>query len=149
MKVCPGCGGTVASREHENDCVRCGLHMHDEEKPVRSREWEQMFLDSAARLGGLAPDLWTQEVRDRMDKSEKDYGDTWATRRLWELVKELDEEGMDLGGWSALIGQRLYPSHLHADTIEAALTLLREIASLGARERLLKNELVRVLRLDG
>lgn len=108
--------------------------------PVRSREWEEFFLDGAARRAGIAPDLWTPEVRDRMDAAERQYGNTWATRPMRELVAEMDEEGMDLGGWSALVGQRLYTDK-DPEVISAVLTRLREVAALGARERLLRLEI--------
>lgn len=117
------------------------------ETPVRSREWEEAFIDAGARDAGLAPDVWTSEVRDRMDAAERTYGNTWATRPLRDLITELDEECLDLPGWSALIGQRLYGEH--PDVIERALTVLREYAALGARGRLLRAELERLLLPDG
>lgn len=120
--------------------------VEDNQVPVRSREWEEAFIDAASRDAGLAPDLWTPEVRDRMDAAEREYGNTWATRALRELVNELDEECLDLPGWSALIGQRLYMER--PETIERALTILRRYAALGAEGRLLKRELERTLGLD-
>lgn len=134
-------------RTKPDECGKCGRPMPAERPtPVRSREWEELFIDGAARDAGLAPDRFTPEVRDRMDNAERTYGNTWATRPLRDLITELDEECLDLPGWSALIGQRLYGEH--PDVIERALTILRRYAALGAEGRLLRAELERLL-LDG
>ena len=134
-----------------NQCRKCGIALPPEEPPeriVRSRDWEELFLTGAAHKAGLEPGPWLNDVRDRMDRAQAQYGDSWATRPLRALVEEVDEEGMDLGGWSSLIGQRLYPAGYEGDTLELALDLLQRIAQLGAAERLLKLQLADVLGLD-
>lgn len=67
---------------------------------------ELRFLLAAAHGHGRAGRRWATHAQCRLRDGQRDYGDTWATRPVAELLAELREEAADLGAWAALAAQR-------------------------------------------
>lgn len=65
------------------------------------------FVNDAARKGGIGHTSWAQRVMARIEQAARQYGDSWKSRPVVELVQEAREESLDLGGWPLLVFLRM------------------------------------------
>jgi len=98
--------------------------------PQRDPDRERCFLHRAAGLTRA----WASHVRDRLDQGQHAHGDTWANRRLDEMLDEMHEDAADLGGWAVLAAHLLDArDDLDATDREEIERGLRIAAHYGAR----------------
>ena len=62
-----------------------------------------------------------QEVRSKMERGKRDYGDKSLTRPLKELAQELRSEAVDLAGWGAIVWKRSVELEAAIDALEGRL----------------------------
>ena len=95
----------------------------------RDPDREQRFLRKA---GPGAPPFREHACR-RLAAGESEYGDSWATRELADLMAEIFEECADVGGWAVLADQALDErTDLKDDEREAIADALLSAARYGA-----------------
>ena len=95
----------------------------------RDLDRERRFLRAASPLAPPFRDHACQ----RLEAGERDYGNSWATRPIADLLFEIAEECVDVGGWAALTDQALdQRGDLDPAEREAVAKALREGARLGA-----------------
>ncbi len=106
---------------------------------------ERRFLRAAAPL---APPFREHASR-RLVTGEREYGESWATRGIADLLLEISEECADLGAWCALTEQALDLSDIDPadrEHVSAALLCAARMGALAwarvahARVRLAKGE---------
>ena len=68
------------------------------------------------------PDYFA-EVRSKMERGKRDYGDSSLTRPLVELARELRSEAVDLAGWGAIVWKRSVELETAIEALEAKLQL--------------------------
>jgi hypothetical protein len=68
------------------------------------------------------PDYFA-EVRSKMERGKRDYGDSSLTRPLVELARELRAEAVDLAGWGAIVWKRSIELEVAIEALEAKMTL--------------------------
>lgn len=66
------------------------------------------------------PDYFA-EVRSKMERGKRDYGDRSLTRPLKELAQELRAEAVDLAGWGAIVWKRSVELEAAIDALEEKL----------------------------
>jgi hypothetical protein len=89
------------------------------------------FLSGAehrARFQGLG---FSDRVCRRIDEAAVEYGTSYREKSLDKLLHELYEEGLDVGGWSALIAEVLPDRNLEEDRQGRVQALLLEAAAHG------------------
>ncbi len=100
---------------------------------TRDRALERSLLDTAATIAPVSGPAWPIRVIDRVDRFGHEHGDRWATTPTRQLLHELGEEALDLGGWSVLALQRASTDpDVPADVLVELGDLLQQIAALGA-----------------
>lgn len=106
---------------------------------MRHLPLERDFLQGAARDAGLGALGFERLVSDRLAEGQALYGFTALARPLGELVRELREEGLDLGAWAVLAAQSDEVDELDDDQRLLFLSLLQAVAGKGAEvENLLR-----------
>lgn len=100
---------------------------------VRDPGFEREFLRQAARAAGVDPDDFANECEDRLSLGMELYQDAALGMPLRRLVRELDEEGADLGTWAVLAAQCDELQGLEGDVRLEVSLWLQEYAKLGAR----------------
>jgi hypothetical protein len=112
----------------------------------RDREYEEAFLDQAERKSGLMGLGFPEQVLERLDRVGARHGNRFESMGLRRLVAEIREEGLDVGGWSALAGQVALRSHeLDVDQRLEVAMLLEGIAAYGVRVERLVRRLVELV----
>ena len=66
------------------------------------------------------PDYFA-EVRSKMERGKRDYGDVSMTRPLKELAQELRAEAVDLAGWGAIVWKRALELETAIDVLEGKI----------------------------
>jgi hypothetical protein len=94
----------------------------------RDLDRERRFLRGAAPL---APPFREHASR-RLVTGEQEYGDSWATRGLADLLLEISEECADIGAWCALTEQALELSDIDPGDREHVSSALLCAARMGA-----------------
>ena len=74
-------------------------------------------------------------VQGRLDKGEREYGDTGYHKPLSKLMHEMAEEAEDIAGWGYLTWRRCIQNY------KRAIALEREIEKLEAHRDALKAEI--------
>lgn len=124
-------------------CVKCGLLL-----PPGSRDsrFERDFLDGAERKA-LSMGLGYRDlVVDRLTRAERSYGvNSYLDKGLSGLLREIDEEGLDLGGWGVLTALVADAEVVDPDARILFVTRLQEIAAKGAEVHQIVAELRRCL----
>lgn len=86
---------------------------------IRDRDYEEQFLDHAARevgLSGAPGEIYRERVWGRLSAGAEEYGeDSWAEKSFTTLVNEAHEETEDIGGWCLLASQLLNREPLSTD----------------------------------
>lgn len=99
----------------------------------RSLDFEREYLEGAVRQAGW--DLsWVHEVIKRLHAAERAKGpDAWMQITPSQFCHEIQEEGLDLGGWPVLFAELLH--HLEIDGERRMLVILelQAISALGAQ----------------
>lgn len=100
---------------------------------IRQPELEREFLRGAERHAGVS-NGWTYAVEDRLLAMERAKGrDSYRSLSLWKLLTEIDEEGLDLGGWPVLAVLRSYDAGLDDDVAHEFRLILQAISACGAQ----------------
>jgi hypothetical protein len=87
---------------------------------------------------------YSSRVGARLDAAAVEYGNSWRSRRLDDIGRELAEEALDLGGWSSLGLDLLH--QLDPAGRAQARALLMELIDLGARAAVVSDRLATVAR---
>lgn len=109
----------------------------------RNAQFEADFLDQAVR-NARGRQEWAEDVIERVDRMSREKGDAYLGMSLRRMLHEIDEEGLDLGGWpvlTALLCMRIEDGEVR----QYAQTRLLQIAALGAQVRTLVADLRGVL----
>ena len=93
-----------ADPRKQGTCVRCGRPIPPPPPAARPRRVNPARWLETAR--GILP-TYPARVMARHQQAAAEYGDSWRTRPLVDLAAEPPEEGLDIGGWPMLIGERL------------------------------------------
>lgn len=101
---------------------------------------EASFLRDAARRTDSG-EMFVAHATRRLEIGQARFGDRWANLTLLEYVRELTEEGADLGAWSALAGQVAS----HARSGPEVMHHLELIAHAGAMAHAAAQSLARLL----
>jgi hypothetical protein len=99
---------------------------------MRHRDFEREYLEGAARNAGVGAIGFERDVTDRLAEGEVLYGVTALGRPMGELIRELREEGYDLGAWSVLAAQSEDMAELDEESRLLVQTLLQQVAGKGA-----------------
>jgi hypothetical protein len=128
QEQCAHCGGTGSSAGERNP------------------QFERAFLDGARyRAGADHVGDFSERVSDRLLRSERQYGrDSYRKLSFGRILNEIEEEALDLGGWSVLAAL-LAEVTLDDETVPEAQLILQEIAAHGARADGLLSELRRLV----
>jgi hypothetical protein len=95
----------------------------------RDLERERLFFRKAAML---APPF-REHARERLEAGDREYGDSWATRGLADLLFEIAEECVDVAAWAVLTDQALDErTDLEPVDRDFARKALRDAARYGA-----------------
>ncbi len=72
-----------------------------------------------ADLGDLEPtfELFVQQLRARLEKGAREYGDSSFDRPTAELFDEIEEELVDIAGWTVVLLHRLQRIRASAECI--------------------------------
>lgn len=98
---------------------------------TRNPTFERDFLKEAERLAGLSGGEWSFDVADRLQVMERTKGsDAYLGVPLQKLVSEIEEEGLDLGGWPVLAALASYTLDDEEQAAELRSVLI-QIASYG------------------
>ena len=112
----------------------------------RDSHFERDFLDAAEREAGAVGVGYRDAVTDRLTRAERQYGvDSYLDKGLRGLLNEIDEEALDVAGWSALAALVTNDSIADADTRVHVVVLLQHIASLGAQAHQVVQQIGRLL----
>jgi Holliday junction resolvase len=93
--------------------------------------FEADFLDGSERMAKPGTDF-KEAVTRRLRAGQELYGDKWAHMTVSRLLREIREEGLDLGAWSALAGQHS-ASIVGRRAAPQVVLMLQEIAAHGAK----------------
>lgn len=100
---------------------------------VRNRGLERAALRRAERGASVDPTLdFTAAVTARLDAYGRQHGDSFDERPIADLLTELAEECLDIGGWSVLAMTLLEQEVLPPATRERLAANLDVITALGA-----------------
>lgn len=103
--------------------------------PIRDRDRERRFIAAASPTDPR----WLVAVTTRLDVGQRLYGNDWATRPLVDLIREIDEEALDIAPRSVLALQALDRTDLGASDRDRIAHLLaratREAAQIHDRLR--------------
>jgi hypothetical protein len=99
------------------------------QQPQRDPSREARFLLAAARRADSG-DAFVAHATRRLQAGEEKFGSRWTELTLLEYVRELAEEGADLGAWSVLAAQ--VAEHVRSDRLPEVLDHLSLIAHAGA-----------------
>jgi hypothetical protein len=99
---------------------------------MRSSVFEADFLDGSERMAKPGTDF-KEAVTRRLRAGQELYGDKWAHMSVSRLLREIREEGLDLGAWSALAGQHSAVDRLDDEQRPQVVLMLQEIAAHGAK----------------
>lgn len=95
------------------------------QQPARDPRREREFLQRASAFTGAR--LFIAHCEHRLGQGDREFGQRWARIGLHQHVRELSEEGADLGAWAALAEQAVDLEHVHDSR------LVRVQLSLAAR----------------
>lgn len=112
---------------------------------ARDEAFEAAFLEAAERQAGLYGIGFVQLVAERLDTMGARHADRWASMSPRELVREIREEALDIGGWPVLTAQRLLALGLDDPGALLAREKLLEIAAKGVEVERLVRELTGLL----
>lgn len=100
---------------------------------VRDRSRERAILARAERHAGVPADLgYATAVGERLERYGREHGDSFADRPLVELLAEIAEEALDVGGWSLLALTVLEMEALPPATRERLIATLEAAILAGA-----------------
>jgi hypothetical protein len=112
----------------------------------RDLDRERRFLRAASPF---APPF-REHASKRLAAGEEEYGDSWATRGIVDLLSEIAEECTDIGAWAALteqaLDQRVDLDSAEREAVAKALLKAARLSSfayalvMNARRRLLEIE---------
>ncbi len=112
----------------------------------RDSHFERDFLDAAEREAGAMGLGYRDVVMDRLTAAERQYGvDSYLEKGLRGLLREVDEEAADLGGWPVLAALVVNESITDEDTRVHIVVLLQHIASLGVQAHQVVQQIERLL----
>lgn len=108
----------------------------------RDANFERDFLEGAERRAKSMGLGFTEVVRDRLTRAERQYGvASYLEKGLRGVLRETDEEAADLGGWPVL-GALIANDEMMDDDLRCLVVdKLQEIASLGVLAHQLVHEL--------
>lgn len=97
----------------------------------REPTFEHDFLRSAEKLAGL--DIgWRQAVEDRLQRMEREKGkDSYRELGLRRMVREAEEEALDLGGWPLLAALLSYSDLPDGEDAHEFRMLMQQMAAYG------------------
>lgn len=100
---------------------------------MRNEDLELDFLEQAEKMAQLVNEGFKEKVVHRLIMGDDLYGNRWASMTLPRLLKEICEEGLDLGSWTALTAQHPVLLAMDGAVLQRCHTLLAEIAAHGAK----------------
>lgn len=98
-------------------------------RTARDLARERRFLTAAA--GGDDP--FVAHAVERLELGETEYGSSWSTRPVGDLLAEIAEEAADQGAWAALAVQSFDAAPLSAVERARLADVLSLVATHGAR----------------
>lgn len=117
-------------------CVRCGAAVEESELDPRTAHdpaFQRGFLKGAEQAAGL--DIgWADAVSDRVGQMQVKHGERYRTMPMRRLLREIDEEAFDLGGWPMLAALVVNAEDLDPDVILEIKHRLQGIAALAVRQ---------------
>jgi hypothetical protein len=98
---------------------------------VRDRPAERALLDRSQGLARLSAASWPIQVEERLELGQALYGNAALSRPLIELLDEISEEALDIGGWSCLAAA-VADAQLDAGTAAIVRELLAQAMGAAA-----------------
>lgn len=108
----------------------------------RNADFERDFLDGAERRALSMGAGFSDQVRDRLERAERQYGvASYLDKGLRGCLRETDEEALDVGGWPVLAALIANDEIRDGDTRRYFVDRLQRIASLGVEIHQIVKEL--------
>jgi hypothetical protein len=102
---------------------------------ARDRSYERGVLEAAEVLASIPPRGFARLVLERLDTVGAKHGDRFTEMGLAELLDELAQEPIDIGGWAVLVAQRSTDLVPEAQASRFRLKLLEAIAAAGRADK--------------
>jgi hypothetical protein len=99
---------------------------------VRDRSAERSLLDRSQGLARLSAASWPIQVEERLELGQALYGNAALSRPLNELLDEIAEEALDIGGWSCLAAAVAGDSGLDSDAATIVAELIAQAMGAAA-----------------
>lgn len=98
----------------------------------RDPYFEQQFLREAQRLAGLPSSGYADEVQARLHRAERELGaDSYLEHSMGRLISEIEEEGLDIGGWATVAALAAYAKVQDDRRRGEVHLILQELAAYG------------------
>lgn len=123
----------------QGTCVRC---LRSLPAGWRNSDFERDFLDGAERRARSMGIGYTEKVRDRLTRAERQYGvASYLDKGLRGCLRETDEEALDLAGWPVLAALIANDEISDYETRCYFVDRLQHLAALGAEAHQVVKEL--------
>lgn len=133
VRTCPKCG-VVPQSPNPNlrtRCVRCDRRLVLTPRVTEVHRHGEPFFDRHLTPGSAIFPPYAAMVLARFHQASGEYGETWRLRPLDDIAGEAGEEGLDVGGWTMLIQERL--QEVPADVRPVVAALIADMIAEGAR----------------
>ncbi len=120
---------------HAGRCFRCDQPLEPvlDPRTAPNPAFQRDFLKGAERAAGLDVG-WSDAVLDRLTAMEAKYGQRYRTMSLRTLLREINEESFDLGGWPVLAALMVNGEDgIDTDVALEVKQLLQQISAHGVR----------------